>query len=454
MKPLIIILKTLIVGYLWSIVFIDGIRVVLLINWHFDIFMREHWHLLSAKWNSGAPITNSEVGFFMILVSSIPLWLAGWVGLCLVKWEKAVKRTVLSPLYLYRKVTLKTKAPVVVKKKSVAEETKVVKKTPIIKKVPVKKPLPSATLMQSNINNNLMSSGGRTSSAYTPGKKDAEAPVNHALFNFEEDDFDLDFDFEKKDKKPEFADDEIPSALMVDEPKTIEAVPVEIKESKPKNNPPSNNKNSEKSGAQQNNNQQNNNQQNRKDNQNHHKGNEPKAQPAPANAPIKESHTPVLDVLNQKGFDVIPSAIIKDITVDYVAVSKTQLFLCLIDKEMGDWLADEEKFNDEEPLWFSESSHRISPVRQVDIARDILKTKLAVGDMNFEIVAYVIVQAGNIINAEDMFEIWNNMNINVTRINRGSPKEIRLFSKSLDTCEEKTDKNTLEKLKKLIRSLA
>ena len=195
MKPLIIILKTLIVGYLWSIVFIDGIRVVLLINWHFDIFMREHWHLLSAKWNSGAPITNSEVGFFMILVSSIPLWLAGWVGLCLVKWEKAVKRTVLSPLYLYRKVTLKTKAPVVVKKKSVAEETKVVKKTPIIKKAPVKKPLPSATLMQSNINNNLMSSGGRTSSAYTPGKKDAEAPVNHALFNFEEDDFDLDFDF-------------------------------------------------------------------------------------------------------------------------------------------------------------------------------------------------------------------------------------------------------------------
>lgn len=159
-------------------------------------------------------------------------------------------------------------------------------------------------------------------------------------------------------------------------------------------------------------------------------------------------------VLNQKGFDVIPSAIIKNTTIDYIGVSKNQLFLCLIDKEAGDWLADEEKFNDEEPLWFSESSHRISPVRKIDVARDILKTKLAVGDMNFEIIAYVIIQAGNIINAEDMFEIWNNMNVNVTRINRGSPKEIRLFSKSLDNCEEKTDKNTLEKLKKLIRSLA
>ena len=69
--------------------------------------------------------------------------------------------------------------------------------------------------------------------------------------------------------------------------------------------------------------------------------------------------------------------------------------------------------------------------------------------MNFEIIAYVIIQAGNIINAEDMFEIWNNMNVNVTRINRGSPKEIRLFSKSLDNCEEKTDKIRLKNLRNL-----
>ena len=161
-----------------------------------------------------------------------------------------------------------------------------------------------------------------------------------------------------------------------------------------------------------------------------------------------------MDIIKQRGYDVIPSAIIKNTTIDYVAVSKNQLMLCLIDKEAGDWLADEEKFNDEEPLWFSESSHRISPVRKMDIARDILKTKLTLADLNFEMVSFVIIQAGNIINAEDMFEIWNGMNINVTRINRGSPKEIRLFSKELENCEEKTDKATFEKLKKLIRSLA
>lgn len=438
MKPLIIILKTLIVGYLWSIIFIDGIRVLLLINWHFDILLSEHWRLLKYKWNSGAPISNSEIGFFIVIVSSIPLWLTGWVGLCLLKWERLVKRVTMSPVYAYRKIKLKTQAPVVIKKKSIAEEVAPVKKTPIIKKAPMKRPpLPSATLLQSNRNSNLTAMSSHPTPSYSPAKKEQEAPLNHALFNFDDDDFDLDFDFEKKDKKPE-VEEQIPSALMVDKPEVVEAEivkPEEKTEQKPTNQPKRQDKDT--------------NQNNKKDNQNKNK-----QQETTQGAANKESHTPVLDILNQKGYDVISSAIIKNTTIDYVAVSKKQLYLCLVDKEIGDWLADEEKFNDEEPLWFSESSHRISPVRKLDVARDILKTKLAVGDMNFEIVSYLIIQSGNIINAEDMFEIWNNMDINVTRINRGSPKEIRLFSKSIDNCEEKTDKNTLEKLKKLIRSLA
>lgn len=420
MKPLLIILKTLIIGYLWTIVFIDGIRVVLLINWHFDIFTGEHWQLLKEKWNSGEAVSRSEIAFFLILVSSVPLWLAGWVGLCLMKWESWLKKIILSPVYLYRKLTLNKKAPVVVKKKSITEEKTQIQKTPIIKKAPVKRPvLPSVALMQSNINSNVSAANRTTSSPYAASKKNPEPLTEHALFNFDDDDFDLDFDFDKKEKKQE---ESIPSALVAEEPKPIEVKP-------------------EKDTAEQ------------------HKAKQPAtrdiaSKPKGAEIAPKESHTPVLDVLKQKGYDVIMSAIIKKTTIDYVAVSRNQIMLCLVDKEVGDWLADEEKFNDEEPLWFSESSHRISPVRKIDIARDILKTKLAVADMNYEIVPYVIIQGGNIINAEDMFEVWNHMGINVTRINRGSPKEIQLFSKSLETCEEKADKSSFEKLKKLIHSLA
>lgn len=60
--------------------------------------------------------------------------------------------------------------------------------------------------------------------------------------------------------------------------------------------------------------------------------------PAAQAMPIKESHTPVLDVLNQKGFDVIPSAIIKNTTIDYIGVSKNQLFYAwLIKKPATGW---------------------------------------------------------------------------------------------------------------------
>lgn len=424
MKPLLIILKTLIIGYLWSIIFIDGLRVLLLINWHFDIVSKEHWQLLSDKWNSGEPISKSEIAFFLVVVSSIPLWLAGWIGLSLIKWEKWLKKIFMSPLYLIRKLTLKKKAPVIVKKKSVTEEVKTVKKVPVVKKaaVAVKKPLPSATLMQTNIHNNLSSAAKATTPYPAASKKNPEVPTSHALFNFDDDDFDLDFDFDKSSKAAE--EDKIPSALMVDEPKTIEAKATPVKQETQEKRKPA------KESAQKN-----------------------KA-PDNANTSTKESHTPVLDVLKQKGYDIISPVVIKNTSIDYIAVSKKQLILCLIDKETGDWLADEEKFNDEEPLWFSESSHRISPVRKVDLARDILKTKLSLADLNFSIEAYVIINSGNIINAEDMFEIWNDMNIKVTRINRGTPKEIQLFSKELDSCEEKTDKSTLEKLKKLIHSLA
>ena len=84
----------------------------------------------------------------------------------------------------------------------------------------------------------------------------------------------------------------------------------------------------------------------------------------------------------------------------------------------------------------------------------ILKEKLSEADFNFEITAYVIEQIGNIINAEDMFEVWNDLNIHVTRIDRGTPKEIKLFAKELEEADGKIEKETFDKLKKLIRSIA
>lgn len=175
---------------------------------------------------------------------------------------------------------------------------------------------------------------------------------------------------------------------------------------------------------------------------------------APSPAQPRPAGNSTLDVLKQKGYEVITAATVKNSVIDFIGISDKQINLCLLDKEPGDWLADEERFNDEEPLWFSESSHRISPVRKVDLARKILSEKLAESDMNFEIRAFVVVQIGNIINAEDMFETWDEMNISVTRIDRGTPKELKLFSKTLEEAGGHIDKDKFEKVKKLVRSIA
>ena len=171
-------------------------------------------------------------------------------------------------------------------------------------------------------------------------------------------------------------------------------------------------------------------------------------------AAMKGSGSSVFDIIRQHGFETINGVMFKGNLIDFVCVAKNQIVLCLIDKEPGDWLADEERFNDEEPLWFSESSHRISPVRKVDIARRVLSETLDEQGMRFNVGAFVVVSIGNIINAEDMFDVWNDLKVNVTRIDRGTPKEIKLFAKTLPDAVDPIGREDFEKIKKIVRNLA
>ncbi|MBP5352648.1 MAG: hypothetical protein J6Y91_02650, partial [Alphaproteobacteria bacterium] len=124
-----------------------------------------------------------------------------------------------------------------------------------------------------------------------------------------------------------------------------------------------------------------------------------------------------------------------------------------VDKEVGDWLADEEMFNVEDPLWFSESSHRVSPVCKMKNAVNAIKDKLDDEGFDQAVHSYVVIQMANIINADDMFEVWEGLDIDVTRVNRGAPKEIRLFSKTLEDAGEKMQKREFERLQKVLKEL-
>ena len=52
-----------------------------------------------------------------------------------------------------------------------------------------------------------------------------------------------------------------------------------------------------------------------------------------------------------------------------------------------------------------------------------------------------------------MFETWQNMHINVTRIDRGMPRELRLFAKALEDADKSIDIERFEKIKKIVRNL-
>lgn len=424
MKPLLILTRIIFVGCFWSIFFLEGIRVIMLRNWRFDIFNNDHWLYAWNKWNDGWVIDDpKEWAFVLIILTFIPLWLTGWAALSLIPWGKFFLNISMFPIKAFRNLFYKpvkiiaksAGAPVVKKKKSYKEIRPRGTRAPI-------------TDYNDPIRPSVLSNAAKPLAPAKPApiKKEenpAPATFEHNLFKFDDDaDDDFDFDFDSFEKK---FNDEKPA-----EPQKNEA-----EEKTPDNASPAHNKNKNR------------------DNNRDKKNSSTKNNTAHPTQPRSVGNSS-LDVLKQKGYEVITTATIKNSVIDFIGISDKQIILCLLDKEPGDWLADEERFNDEEPLWFSESSHRISPVRKVDIARKVLADKLSEADMNFDIKAFVVVQIGNIINAEDMFETWDDLNISVTRIDRGTPKELKLFSKTLEEASGHIEKDKFEKIKKLIRSIA
>ncbi len=413
MKPLLILARVIFVGIFWSILFLEGIRVIMLSNWHFDIFRTSHWLYAWNLWLSGWVIDDpKEWAFILIFLTFIPVWLTGWTALSMIQWGKVLNEILSLPLVVFsklfekqvKKITSKASVKVVKKKKSYKE----------IRPKSIRPPMEESTYSLPQDKKAALSGIPPSKSTIRPGSSVISKPVepkefDHSLFKFDDNDNDLDFD------------------LFGDNSETPKAETKKVEEPKKENNEKNKNPIAKDTRKPQ--------------------ESSSKTQQA------KGGTNSTLEQLKQKGYEVITGATIKNTLIDFIGISANQICLCLNDKEPGDWLADEERFNDEEPLWFSESSHRISPVRKIDTARNILKEKLESANFNFNISAYVIIQIGNIINAEDMFEIWDNMDINVTRIDRGTPKEIKLFAKALEDAEEKITKDNLEKIKKLIRNI-
>ena len=104
MKPLRVLARIAFVGCLWSIIFIEGIRVIMLENWHFDIFWPDHWRQLQELWRAGWTVrAPKEWAFVILLFTFIPMLITGWWTICLVAWEELIYKALLYPVNLYKK---------------------------------------------------------------------------------------------------------------------------------------------------------------------------------------------------------------------------------------------------------------------------------------------------------------------------------------------------------------
>lgn len=432
---MLIMVRIIFVGIFWSIFFLEGIRVIMLTNWHFDIFMGRHWRILYNLWENGWTIRHAkEWAFILIILTFVPLWLTGWAALSLIAWDQLLAKLALFPIKLFRKFFFKPvkiistkKSKTIKKKKSYKEIRPRGIRAPIDDRIEDTLPRPTTLSNQA-----FKTAAPKPTSAPNLQALSSPAPAapksfDHSLFQFDDDsNDDFDFNFDAFD-------------TQVEQPKeSITPKPEPVKENNRPQNRERNNKDKKDTSKERD-------KRDSKDNR--------RNQSAKTESPVQHGGS-TLEIIKQKGYEVITGATLKNNLIDFVGVGRKQICICMLDKEPGDWLADEERFNDEEPLWFSESSHRISPVRKVDLARQALEEKLKEADLAFTVTPYVIVQLGNIINAEDMFDIWKEMKINVTRIDRGTPKELKLFAKALSESEGTADKENFEKIKKLIRNIA
>lgn len=157
----------------------------------------------------------------------------------------------------------------------------------------------------------------------------------------------------------------------------------------------------------------------------------------------------VVSLLSGANYQVVRDVLMNKLTLAYVGVATDTIVLALADTEAGDWLADEEFFNEEEPLWFSENAHRISPVyRLVETSKSFQK-KVQDAGYPQRVIPMLIEQTGTIINAADMAETWNKMNVIVCRTDMGGPEELPSVAAAVPHAADKGTAADLESIRNL-----
>ncbi len=178
-----------------------------------------------------------------------------------------------------------------------------------------------------------------------------------------------------------------------------------------------------------------------------------------AEMPLSEVQLPKTEAVNENifelmsgvGYQVFESVRYAEQKIDWLAVPKKQILLAVYDDETGDWLADEEACNDEDPLWFSETDHRTSPVFLLQQIKKDLLQKIQTMGLTLGVQPVLIERRGNLINAEDMLKTWNDLGVIVCRTDVGGPVELPVVAEVMKDQQEPVSAEVMEQLHSLFK---
>ena len=167
----------------------------------------------------------------------------------------------------------------------------------------------------------------------------------------------------------------------------------------------------------------------------------------PQREPVVEN---IPELFENAGYHLIPNVKVLSQKLDFLALSADKALAILLDKEPGDWLAEEEPFNGEAPLWFSEIDHRVSPIYDLKKSVTELQKKISPVLPDIKVHAFMIEQKGNIINAEEMLKIWKELDVTVTRTDIGGMEDLPVTATVIEPAQPASMAD-IEKLTKLIK---
>lgn len=98
MKTLSKIIKFIIIGSVWTYLYVRLSRFLVLEIWNFDILSKQ-WSIIGDYWNSGGKITGKDFVFLLTLIFIIPIWLWSLIKLC----KANLLNIILFPITYYNK---------------------------------------------------------------------------------------------------------------------------------------------------------------------------------------------------------------------------------------------------------------------------------------------------------------------------------------------------------------